>query len=106
MVAFKNNTSDVVNDGLFFFSFVLPVDVTHSFDFSSPPGVGASVPPSAAAAVQPAQQAVQQPAQTTNMQPQATPQHQQLLMKQQQASPFLIPQSNQQVSILAQQEWK
>ncbi|XP_053180730.1 AP2-associated protein kinase 1-like isoform X4 [Scomber japonicus] len=59
-------------------------------------GVGASVPPSAAAAVQPAQQAVQQPAQTTNMQPQATPQHQQLLMKQQQASPFLIPQSNQQ----------
>ncbi|XP_062274069.1 AP2-associated protein kinase 1-like [Scomber scombrus] len=59
-------------------------------------GVGASVPPSAAAAVQPAQQAVPQPAQTTNMQPQATPQHQQLLMKQQQASPFLIPQSNQQ----------
>ncbi|CAK6950200.1 AP2-associated protein kinase 1-like isoform X5 [Scomber scombrus] len=61
-------------------------------------GVGASVPPSAAAAVQPAQQAVPQPAQTTNMQPQATPQHQQLLMKQQQASPFLIPQSNQQTA--------
>ncbi|XP_035811729.2 AP2-associated protein kinase 1-like isoform X4 [Amphiprion ocellaris] len=64
-------------------------------------GVGIGVPPPAAAAVQPAQQAsaaqaAAQPAQTANMQPQATPQHQQLLMKQQQASPFLSPQSNQQ----------
>ncbi|XP_041792529.1 AP2-associated protein kinase 1-like isoform X8 [Chelmon rostratus] len=64
-------------------------------------GVGISVPPPAAAAVQPAQQApaaqaAPQPAQTANMQPQATPQHQQLLMKQQQASGFLSPQSNQQ----------
>ncbi|XP_051807282.1 AP2-associated protein kinase 1-like isoform X8 [Acanthochromis polyacanthus] len=62
-------------------------------------GVGIGVPPPAA--VQPAQQAsaaqaAAQPAQTANMQPQATPQHQQLLMKQQQASPFLSPQSNQQ----------
>ncbi|XP_027133234.1 AP2-associated protein kinase 1 isoform X5 [Larimichthys crocea] len=70
---------------------------------SGPPqaiGVGISVPPPAAAAVQPAQQApaaqaAPQPAQPANMQPpQATPQHQQLLMKQQQA--FLSPQSNQQ----------
>ncbi|KAG8012173.1 AP2-associated protein kinase 1, partial [Nibea albiflora] len=70
---------------------------------SGPPqaiGVGISVPPPAAAAVQPAQQApaaqaVPQPAQPANMQPpQATPQHQQLLMKQQQA--FLSPQTNQQ----------
>uniref|UniRef100_A0A673C231 non-specific serine/threonine protein kinase n=1 Tax=Sphaeramia orbicularis TaxID=375764 RepID=A0A673C231_9TELE len=41
---------------------------------------------------------------TPNMQPQATPQHQQLLMKQQQATTFLSPQSNQQVGILAGQE--
>ncbi|XP_041792525.1 AP2-associated protein kinase 1-like isoform X4 [Chelmon rostratus] len=66
-------------------------------------GVGISVPPPAAAAVQPAQQApaaqaAPQPAQTANMQPQATPQHQQLLMKQQQASGFLSPQSNQQMA--------
>ncbi|XP_008280545.1 AP2-associated protein kinase 1 isoform X7 [Stegastes partitus] len=64
-------------------------------------GVGIGVPPPAAAAVQPAQQAsaaqaAAQPAQTANMQPQATPQHQQLLIKQQQASAFLSPQSNQQ----------
>ncbi|XP_036953475.1 AP2-associated protein kinase 1-like isoform X2 [Acanthopagrus latus] len=62
-------------------------------------GVGINVPP--AAAVQPAQQApagqtAPQPAHTANMQPQTTPQHQQLLMKQQQASAFLSPQSNQQ----------
>ncbi|GAA6220964.1 AP2-associated protein kinase 1-like isoform X6 [Lates japonicus] len=66
-------------------------------------GVGISVPPPAAAAVQPAQQAptaqaAPQPAQTANMQPQATPQHHQLLMKQQQASAFLSPQSNQQAA--------
>lgn len=74
-------------------------------DFVSLPGVGISVPPPVAAAVQPAQQAptaqaAPQPAQTANMQPQATPQHHQLLMKQQQASAFLSPQSNQQVGIL------
>ncbi|XP_076586210.1 AP2-associated protein kinase 1 isoform X4 [Chaetodon auriga] len=66
-------------------------------------GVGINVPPPAAAAVQPAQQgpaaqAAPQPTQTANMQPQATPQHQQLLMKQQQASAFLSPQSNQQMA--------
>uniref|UniRef100_A0A8C4HWG3 non-specific serine/threonine protein kinase n=1 Tax=Dicentrarchus labrax TaxID=13489 RepID=A0A8C4HWG3_DICLA len=59
-----------------------------------------NVPPTAAAAVQPAQQAPAQPVQTANMQPQATPQHQQLLMKQQQVAAFLSPQSNQQVGIL------
>ncbi|XP_030272451.1 AP2-associated protein kinase 1 isoform X5 [Sparus aurata] len=64
-------------------------------------GVGINVPP--AAAVQPAQQApagqaAPQPAHTANMQPQATPQHQQLLMKQQQAAAFLSPQSNQQTA--------
>ncbi|XP_074494527.1 AP2-associated protein kinase 1-like isoform X13 [Sebastes fasciatus] len=64
-------------------------------------GVGINVPHPAAAAVQaaqqaPAAQASPQPAQAANMQPQATPQHQQLLIKQQQASPFLSPQSNQQ----------
>ncbi|KAM9360040.1 AP2-associated protein kinase 1-like [Symphorus nematophorus] len=64
-------------------------------------GVGINVPSPATAAVQPVQQApaaqaAPQPAQTANMQPQATPQHQQLLMKQQQASAFLSPQSNQQ----------
>lgn len=73
------------------------------------PGVGISVPP--VAAVQPAQQApagqaAPQPAHPANMQPQATPQHQQLLMKQQQASAFLSPQSNQQVGILTEHEWK
>ncbi|XP_076586211.1 AP2-associated protein kinase 1 isoform X5 [Chaetodon auriga] len=75
-------------------------------------GVGINVPPPAAAAVQPAQQgpaaqAAPQPTQTANMQPQATPQHQQLLMKQQQASAFLSPQSNQQhqlVHTLLQQQ--
>ncbi|XP_055021413.1 AP2-associated protein kinase 1-like isoform X3 [Boleophthalmus pectinirostris] len=44
-------------------------------------------------AVQPVSQPAQPPA---NMQPQPTPQHQQLLMKQQQANAFLSPQSNQQ----------
>ncbi|XP_042276902.1 AP2-associated protein kinase 1-like isoform X7 [Thunnus maccoyii] len=58
----------------------------------APQAIGSSVPPSAATAQQTAPQSVQ----TTNMQPQATPQHQQLLMKQQQASAFLSPQSNQQ----------
>uniref|UniRef100_A0A7N8Y5G0 non-specific serine/threonine protein kinase n=1 Tax=Mastacembelus armatus TaxID=205130 RepID=A0A7N8Y5G0_9TELE len=71
--------------------------------------VGVSAP--ATAAVQPAQQApatqaAQQPVQMTNMQPQSVPQHHQLLMKQQQASAFLSPQSNQQVGILAKQLWK
>uniref|UniRef100_A0A673BU69 non-specific serine/threonine protein kinase n=1 Tax=Sphaeramia orbicularis TaxID=375764 RepID=A0A673BU69_9TELE len=79
------------------------------FSFYSPPAVGIGVPPPAAAAVQPVQpasaaQAAPQQAQTPNMQPQATPQHQQLLMKQQQATTFLSPQSNQQVGILAGQE--
>ncbi|XP_076010196.1 AP2-associated protein kinase 1 isoform X3 [Genypterus blacodes] len=64
-------------------------------------GVGIGVPPTAATTVQPAQQApavqaVVQPAQNVAMQPQATPQHQQLLLKQQQASPFLSPQQNNQ----------
>ncbi|XP_034094169.1 AP2-associated protein kinase 1-like isoform X2 [Gymnodraco acuticeps] len=61
-------------------------------------GVGINVPPPAAAAVQAAQQtpASPQTPPTANMQPQATPQHQQLLMKQQQAAAFLSPQSNQQ----------
>ncbi|XP_059192393.1 AP2-associated protein kinase 1-like isoform X4 [Centropristis striata] len=66
-------------------------------------GVGINVPPPASAAVQvaqqaPAAQAAPQAAQTANMQPQATPQHQHLLMKQQQASAFLSPQSNQQTA--------
>ncbi|XP_056232071.1 AP2-associated protein kinase 1-like isoform X4 [Seriola aureovittata] len=66
-------------------------------------GVGISGPPPAAAAVQPAQQgpaaqAASQPGQAASMQPQATPQHHQLLMKQQQASAFLSPQSNQQTA--------
>nr|XP_033475068.1 AP2-associated protein kinase 1-like isoform X4 [Epinephelus lanceolatus] len=63
-------------------------------------GVGINVPPPATAAVQAAQQApaAPQPAQTANMQPQTTPQHQHLLMKQQQASGFLSPQSNQQTA--------
>ncbi|XP_039658852.1 AP2-associated protein kinase 1-like isoform X8 [Perca fluviatilis] len=68
-------------------------------------GVGINVPPPASAAVQaaqqaPAAQAAPQPAPTANMQPQATPQHQQLLMKQQQASAFLSPQSNQQHQLI------
>ncbi|XP_069555893.1 AP2-associated protein kinase 1-like [Brachyistius frenatus] len=60
-------------------------------------GVGIGVSAPAAAAVQPAQQvpAATAAPQTANMQPQAIPQHQQLLMKQQQASAFLTPQSNQ-----------
>ncbi|XP_034094172.1 AP2-associated protein kinase 1-like isoform X5 [Gymnodraco acuticeps] len=63
-------------------------------------GVGINVPPPAAAAVQAAQQtpASPQTPPTANMQPQATPQHQQLLMKQQQAAAFLSPQSNQQTA--------
>ncbi|XP_034726741.1 AP2-associated protein kinase 1-like isoform X2 [Etheostoma cragini] len=75
-------------------------------------GVGINVPPPASAAVQaaqqaPAAQAAAQPAPTANMQPQATPQHQQLLIKQQQASAFLSPQTNQQhqlVQSLQQQQ--
>ncbi|XP_034396488.1 AP2-associated protein kinase 1-like isoform X16 [Cyclopterus lumpus] len=61
-------------------------------------GVGINVP--AAAAFQAAQQApaAPHPAQTANMQPQATTQHQQLLIKQQQASAYLSPQSNQQTA--------
>uniref|UniRef100_A0A8C2XHY0 non-specific serine/threonine protein kinase n=1 Tax=Cyclopterus lumpus TaxID=8103 RepID=A0A8C2XHY0_CYCLU len=50
--------------------------------------------------------AVGAPQAIANMQPQATTQHQQLLIKQQQASAYLSPQSNQQVGILAEQEWK
>ncbi|XP_032372866.1 AP2-associated protein kinase 1 isoform X1 [Etheostoma spectabile] len=68
-------------------------------------GVGINVPPPAQQA--PAAQAAAQPAPTANMQPQATPQHQQLLIKQQQASAFLSPQSNQQhqlVQSLQQQQ--
>ncbi|XP_068617072.1 AP2-associated protein kinase 1 [Brachionichthys hirsutus] len=66
-------------------------------------GVGINVPPPAAAAVQSAQQApaaqnAPQPAPSTNVQPQATPQHQQLLMKRQQASPFLSLQQQQQTA--------
>lgn len=74
------------------------------------PGVGMHVPPPATAAVQPAQQAsaaqaAAQPAQTSStMQPQATPQHQQLFMKQQQASALLSPQSNQQVGVTGERE--
>ncbi|XP_068166444.1 AP2-associated protein kinase 1-like isoform X6 [Antennarius striatus] len=68
--------------------------------------VGINVRPPATAAVQsaPAAQIAPQPAPTTNTQPQATPQHQQLLMKQQQASSFLSPQSNQQSLLLHQQQ--
>ncbi|XP_031705089.1 AP2-associated protein kinase 1-like isoform X4 [Anarrhichthys ocellatus] len=63
-------------------------------------GVGINVPAAAAVQQAPAAQAAPQPAQTANMLPQATPQHQQLLMKQQQqqASAFLSPQSNQQTA--------
>ncbi|XP_061842272.1 AP2-associated protein kinase 1-like isoform X6 [Nerophis lumbriciformis] len=49
------------------------------------PIVGVTVPPSASGAVQPA----------PNIQPQVTPQPQQLLIKHQQAPPFLNPQHNQ-----------
>uniref|UniRef100_A0A8C6WFE0 non-specific serine/threonine protein kinase n=1 Tax=Neogobius melanostomus TaxID=47308 RepID=A0A8C6WFE0_9GOBI len=54
---------------------------------------GAGVSSSATPAVQPVSQPAQQPVQS-NIQP--TPQHQQLLMQQQQATAFLTPQSNQQ----------
>lgn len=96
MVAFF----DVINERSTLFSFFSL--------FFSLPGVGIGVPPPAAAAVQPAQQtpaaqAASQSVQSASMQSQATPQHQQLLMKQQ-ASPFLSPQSNQQVGIHAEQE--
>ncbi|XP_037337499.2 AP2-associated protein kinase 1-like isoform X2 [Pungitius pungitius] len=73
-------------------------------------GVAINVPAAAAVqAVQPAPvaQAAAPSAQTANMQPQATLQHQQLLMKQQQAAAFLSPQSNQQhqlVQSLVQQQ--
>ncbi|KAK1892941.1 AP2-associated protein kinase 1 [Dissostichus eleginoides] len=69
-------------------------------------GVGINVPPPAAAAVQAAQQtpAAPQTPPTANMQPQATPQHQQLLMKQQQAAAFLSPQSNQQHHLAQSQQ--
>ncbi|XP_028269530.1 AP2-associated protein kinase 1 isoform X7 [Parambassis ranga] len=68
-------------------------------------GVGIGVPPTAVSAVQPAQQApvaqtAPHPAQAANMQPQTTPQHQQLLMKQQQVSAFLSPQSNPQPQLV------
>uniref|UniRef100_A0A3B5Q722 non-specific serine/threonine protein kinase n=1 Tax=Xiphophorus maculatus TaxID=8083 RepID=A0A3B5Q722_XIPMA len=68
------------------------------------PNVATGTPPAfginAAAAVQPAQQAsavqaAHQLTQTSNKQPQPTA-HQQVLMKTQQASPFLIPHNNQQ----------
>ncbi|XP_055021424.1 AP2-associated protein kinase 1-like isoform X13 [Boleophthalmus pectinirostris] len=56
-----------------------------------------AVPGVVSSAATPAVQPVSQPAQPpANMQPQPTPQHQQLLMKQQQANAFLSPQSNQQ----------
>lgn len=69
--------------------------------FSFLPGVGISVP--AAAPVQPAPQAptLQAAPQTANMQPQ----HQQLLMKQQQAAAFTSTQSTQQVGIWMQPGW-
>ncbi|XP_032434889.1 AP2-associated protein kinase 1 isoform X6 [Xiphophorus hellerii] len=64
----------------------------------TPPAFAAGI--NAAAAVQPAQQAsavqaAHQLTQTSNKQPQPTA-HQQVLMKTQQASPFLIPHNNQQ----------
>lgn len=79
----------------------------HTLSSSYLLGVGIGVPPTAVAAIQPAQQApVAQTAaaQAANMQPQNTPQHQQLLMKQQQVSAFLSPQSNPQVGILPKQD--
>ncbi|KAM4577628.1 AP2-associated protein kinase 1 isoform 4-T4 [Odontesthes bonariensis] len=65
---------------------------------SSAIGVGISVPSSAVQPAQhaPAAQADPQSVQTANIQPHLTPQHQQLLMKQQQVSAFLSPQSTQQ----------
>ncbi|XP_037337505.2 AP2-associated protein kinase 1-like isoform X6 [Pungitius pungitius] len=67
----------------------------------TPQAIGVAINVPAAAAVQavqpaPVAQAAAPSAQTANMQPQATLQHQQLLMKQQQAAAFLSPQSNQQ----------
>ncbi|XP_037536453.1 AP2-associated protein kinase 1 [Nematolebias whitei] len=61
---------------------------------ATPPAVGVGISVPAAAPVQPAPQAptLQAAPQTANMQPQ----HQQLLMKQQQAAAFISPQSNQQ----------
>lgn len=64
--------------------------------------LGVGVSSSSTAAIQPASQpaavqAAPQSVQTPDLQPQATPQHQQLLIKQQQATAFLSPQSNQQV---------
>ncbi|XP_072244307.1 AP2-associated protein kinase 1 isoform X6 [Leuresthes tenuis] len=65
---------------------------------SSAIGVGIGVPSSAVQPAQhvPAAQAAPQSVQAANIQPHLTPQHQQLLMKQQQASAFLSPQSTQQ----------
>ncbi|KAM4577627.1 AP2-associated protein kinase 1 isoform 3-T3 [Odontesthes bonariensis] len=67
---------------------------------SSAIGVGISVPSSAVQPAQhaPAAQADPQSVQTANIQPHLTPQHQQLLMKQQQVSAFLSPQSTQQTA--------
>ncbi|XP_062418381.1 AP2-associated protein kinase 1-like isoform X7 [Pungitius pungitius] len=78
----------------------------------TPQAIGVAINVPAAAAVQavqpaPVAQAAAPSAQTANMQPQATLQHQQLLMKQQQAAAFLSPQSNQQhqlVQSLVQQQ--
>ncbi|KAM4746543.1 AP2-associated protein kinase 1 isoform 5-T7 [Anableps anableps] len=72
-----------------------------SVSTGTPPAFAAvGINASAAAAVQPAQQAptvqaAHQLTQTSNKQPQPTT-HQQVLMKTQQASPFLIPHNNQQ----------
>ncbi|XP_036069501.1 AP2-associated protein kinase 1 isoform X5 [Oryzias melastigma] len=63
----------------------------------TPPAIGIGVPAAAQSPQQvPTMQSAPQPLQTANMQPQVTPQHQQLLMKQQQPPPFLSPQGNQQ----------
>ncbi|KAF6729272.1 AP2-associated protein kinase 1 [Oryzias melastigma] len=65
----------------------------------TPPAIGIGVPAAAQSPQQvPTMQSAPQPLQTANMQPQVTPQHQQLLMKQQQPPPFLSPQGNQQSS--------
>ncbi|XP_054904868.1 AP2-associated protein kinase 1-like isoform X5 [Poeciliopsis prolifica] len=66
----------------------------------TPPAFAVGINAAATAAVQPAQQAppaqaAHQLTQTSNKQPQPTA-HQQVLMKTQQASPFLIPHNNQQ----------
>ncbi|KAM4746540.1 AP2-associated protein kinase 1 isoform 2-T4 [Anableps anableps] len=71
-----------------------------SVSTGTPPAFAVGINASAAAAVQPAQQAptvqaAHQLTQTSNKQPQPTT-HQQVLMKTQQASPFLIPHNNQQ----------